>query len=124
MKQVLFLFVTLLTVALVKSTTNSTGPKIEQSACIYPNSYTSNDRIYYSYILPAKYGCEEIGFTINFCDSFIPEMVEIANQPTIAYSTKFEVTLIGEDGNNTKTLKQEILDTVKGPNQVSDNILY
>jgi len=115
MKQVLFLFVTLLTVALVKSADN--GPKIEQSTCIYPNSYTSNNRMYYSFIVPAKYACEDIGFTLNFCDTIIPEIIEISNNPTIAYSTKFEVTLIGEDSTNTKTLKQEISETVKGPNQ-------
>jgi len=117
MKQVLFLFVTLFTVAFVKSATNSTSPKIEQPTCIYANSLTANDRIYYSFMLPVKYACEEVGFTINFCDSFIPEIVEFANQPNLSIKSKFEITLIGEEEENTKTLKQELSEIVKGPNQ-------
>ncbi|ORX44737.1 hypothetical protein BCR36DRAFT_359528 [Piromyces finnis] len=117
MKQVLFLFITLFIVAFVKGATNSTGAKIEQPTCIYANSLTSNDRIYYSYILPAKYACEDIGFTINFCDAFIPEIVEISNRPNISYNNNLEITFIGEDSVNTKTLTQKLLDSVKGPNQ-------
>jgi len=116
MKQVLFLFVTLLTIAFVKSANNK-GQKIEQPTCIYANALTSNGRHYYSYALPAKYACEDIGFTINFCDSIIPEMVEFANQPKLGVQAKFEITFIGEDESNTKTLKQSILSEVKGPNQ-------
>jgi len=119
MKQVLFLFVTLFAIAFVKTikADNSTGQKIEQPTCIYANANTSNDRLYYSYMLPAKHACENIGFTINLCDSIIPEIIEITNNPKIGYSSKFEVTLIGENSDNTKTLFNEISSTVKGPNQ-------
>jgi len=116
MKQVLFLFVSLFVVGLVKSATNSTE-KIEQPTCIYANALTSNDRLYYSFLLPVKYACENVGYTINFCDPFIPEMVEFLNQPNISVKNPFEITLIGEDDASTKTLKQELFDTVKGPNQ-------
>jgi len=114
MKQVLFLLASLFTTAF--AATNSTE-KIEQPTCIYANTLTSNDRFFYSYILPVKYACEDIGFTINFCDPFIPEMIEFANQPKLSVNAPFEATFIGEDDNNTKALKQQILETVKGPNQ-------
>jgi len=116
MKQVLFLVVTLFIAALVKSAANNTE-KIEQPTCVYANSLTSNNRIYYSIMIPMKYACESIGITINFCDPFIPEMVEFLNQPKISIKNAFEITFIGEDDATTKTLKQELLDTVKGPNQ-------
>jgi len=116
MKQVLFLFVTLFTATFVKSALNNTE-KIEQPTCVYANSLTSNDRLYYSVMLPTKYACESVGFTINFCDPFIPEMVEFLNQPKISINNPFEITFIGEDDATTKTLKQEFLETVKGPNQ-------
>jgi len=117
MKQVLFLFLTLLATTFVRSATNSTSEKIEQPTCIYANAFTANNRIFYTISIPLKYACENIGFTLNFCDSIIPEMVEFANQPKLAISAPFEVTFIGEDDSTTKTLKNEILETVKGPNQ-------
>jgi len=115
MKQVLFLFITLFTIAIVKSANE--GPKIEQPTCIYANPLTSNGRLYYSYVLPAKYACEDIGLTFNFCESFIPEMVEFVNYPKLSVHANFEVTFIGEEESNTKTLKQELLSEVRGPTQ-------